>query len=550
MMNIRKYSVLVALLMIVTCGQSAASRFAGNEKTDDNSLSSDILGYGKGARGKEFYGLRMGGNGGTLVPVFSKDSSYVAIITCDTTKKGKTGDVGLLSVYSAKDRKKAAWVKKINPKTTSFSINGPYMVSVMQLEVGKEKAIRNYVEFRKLETGKVESFIQTTPIYVNDSLDIVLGVGNDAFPDLFAYRISDGSFLWKSDKWGSQAQRCYTQLYDEKTLFAVADNLYKINLETGKVYKKKVRAYDGALDLAPFFMGGLVGSLLSAALFGPPHYYYLYLYYPMGKPLGYLGSNICVENGNVYMADCSNVYCLDMMLNEMWRTRLDAMGGNIVLKADSLKLSVFSNGYVTDDDDKKVNLGKTFYMELYSRSGRRIMGQSFSKGKNAVRDTLANGGTLKTLLFRNSIVWPTENMRDVRTVEYPKKTYGKFRNFIKGQAYLGVEKRSRFECLDKGKGCIVVNDKDSAFLIKDDGNVVRSYDASNVYTKCLELDNLSFMKNNSGRTRFFITDKDIELKVELDGDVFGVYRFADGVIVARKGGFVFIDGDKLKEFEK
>ncbi|WP_337950879.1 hypothetical protein [Prevotella sp.] len=549
MMNIRKYSVLVALMMIVTCGQSAASRFAGNEKTDDNSLPSDILSYGKGARGKEFYGLRMGGNGGTLVPVFSKDSSYVAIITCDTTKKGKTGDVGLLSVYSAKDRRKAAWVKKINPKTTSFSINGPYMVSVMQVEVGKEKAIRNYVEFRKLETGMVESFIQTTPIYVNDSLDIVLGVGNDAFPDLFAYRISDGSFLWKSDKWGSQAQRCYTQLYDEKTLFAVADNLYKINLETGKVYKKKVRAYDEGLDASAFFVGGLIGSFLSTVLLGPPHYYYC-LYCPMRKPLGYLGSNICFENGNVYMADCSNVYCFDMMLNEMWRTKLDAKGGNIVLKADSLKLSVFSNGYGTDDDDKKVNLGKTFYMELYSRSGRGIMGQTFSKGINAVRDTLANGETLKTLLFKNSIVWLSEDMRDVRTVEYPKKTYGKFRNFIKGQAYLGVEKRSRFECLDKGKGCIVVNDKDSAFVIKDDGNVVRSYDASNVYTKCLELDNLSFMKNNSGRTRFFITDKDIELKVELDDDVIDVYRFADGVIVARKGSFVFIDGDKLKEFGK
>ena len=548
MMNIRKYSVLVALLMIVTCGQSAASRFAGNEKTDDNSLSSDILGYGKGARGKEFYGLRMGGNGGTLVPVFSKDSSYVAIITCDTTKKGKTGDVGLLSVYSAKDRKKAAWVKKINPKTTSFSINGPYMVSVMQLEVGKEKAKRNYVEFRKLETGKVESFIQTTPIYVNDSLDIVLGVGNDAFPDLFAYRISDGSFLWKSDKWGSQAQRCYTQLYDEKTLFAVADNLYKINLETGKVYKKKVRAYDEGLDASAFFVGGLVGSFLSTVLFGPPSYYFLY--YPMRKPLGYLGSNICFENGNVYMADCSNVYCFDMMLNEMWRTKLDARGGNIVLKADSLKLSVFSNGYGTDDDDKKVNLGKTFYMELYSRSGRGIMGQTFSKGINAVRDTLANGETLKTLLFKNSIVWLSEDMRDVRTVEYPKKTYGKFLSFIKGQAYLGVEKRSRFECLNKGEGCLVVNDKDSAFVIKDDGKVVRSYNASNVYTKYLELDNLSFMKNSNGRTRFFITDKDIELKVDLDDDVIDVYRFADGVIVARKSGFVFIDGDKLKEFGK
>lgn len=548
-MNIRKYSVLVALMMIVTCGQSVASRFAGNEKTDDNSLPSDILSYGNGARGKEFYGLRMGGNGGTLVPVFSKDSSYVAIITCDTTKKGKTGDVGLLSVYSAKDRRKAAWVKKINPKTSSFSINGPYMVSVMQLEVGKEKAIRNYVEFRKLETGMVESFIQTTPIYVNDSLDIVLGVGNDAFPDLFAYRISDGSFLWKSDKWGSQAQRCYTQLYDEKTLFAVADNLYKINLETGKVYKKKVRAYDEGLDATAFFVGGLIGSFLSTVLFGPPHYYY-YLYCPMRKPLGYLGSNICFENGNVYMADCSNVYCFDMMLNEMWRTKLEAKGGNIVLKADSLKLSVFSNGYGTDDDDKKVNLGKTFYMELYSRSGREIMGQTFSKGINAVRDTLANGETLKTLLFNNSIVWLSENMRDVRTVEYPKKVYGKFRNFIKGQAYLGVEKRSRFECMDEGKGCIVVNDKDSAFVIKDDGNVVRSYDASNVYTKCLELDNLSFMKNNSGRTRFFITDKDIELKVELDDDVMDVYRFAGGVIVVRKSGFVFIDGDNLKELGK
>ena len=450
MMNIRKYSVLVALMMIVTCGQSAASRFAEKEKTDGDSLPSDILSYGKGARGKEFYGLRMGGNGGTLVPVFSKDSSYVAIITCDTTKKGKTGDVGLLSVYSAKDRKKAAWVKKINPKTTSFSINGPYMVSVMQLEVGKEKAIRNYVEFRKLETGKVESFIQTTPIYVNDSLDIVLGVGNDAFPDLFAYRISDGSFLWKSDKWGSQAQRCYTQLYDDKTLFAVADNLYKINLETGKVYKKKVRAYDKGLDASAFFVGGLIGTLLSAALFGPSHYYYLC--YPMRKPLGYLGSNICFENGNVYMADCSNVYCFDMMLNEMWRTKLDAMGGNIVLKADSLKLSVFSNGYGTDDDDKKVNLGKTFYMELYSRSGRGIMGQTFSKGINAVRDTLANGETLKILLFKNSIVWLSEDMRDVRTVEYPKKTYGKFRNFIKGQAYLAWRKEAGLNVWTKVKG--------------------------------------------------------------------------------------------------
>lgn len=551
MMNIRKYSVLVALMMIVTCGQSAASRFTKNEKTGDKSLPADILSYGKDARGKECYGLRMGGNGGTLAAFFSKDSSYVAIITCDTTKKGKTGDVGLLSVYSAKDSKQAAWVREINPKTTSFSINGQYVVSEMQLEVGKDKEKRNYVEFRKLETGEVQSFLQTTPIYVNDSLDIVLGVGNGAFPDLFAYRISDGSFLWESDKWASQTPKCYTQLYDDKTLFAVADNLYKINLETGKVCKKKVGAYDEGLDASASFMGGLVGSLLSTVLFGPSrYYYYYYLYCPMRKPLGYLGSNICFENGNVYMADCSNVYCFDMMLKEKWRTKLGAMGGNIVLKADSQKLSVFSNGYGTADDDKKVNMGKAFYLELYSQSGRKIMGQSFSKGKDAVRDTLANGETLKTLLFKNSIVWPSEDMRDVRTVEYPKKTYGKFRNFIKGQAYLGVEKRSRFECMDKSEGCLVVNDKDSAFVVKDDGKVERSYNASNVYTKYLELDNLSFLKNSNGRMRFFITDKDIELKVELDDDVIDVYRFADGVIVARKSGYVFIDGGKLKEFGK
>lgn len=551
MMNIRKYSVLVALMMIVTCGQSAASRFTKNEKTVDKSLPADILSYGKDARGKECYGLRMGGNGGTLVPVFSKDSSYVAIITCDTTKKGKTGDVGLLSVYSAKDSKQAAWVREINPKTTSFSINGQYVVSEMQLEVGKDKEIRNYVEFRKLETGEVQSFLQITPVYVNDSLDIVLGVGNGAFPDLFAYRISDGSFLWESDKWASQTPKCYTQLYDDKTLFAVADNLYKINLETGKVCKKKVRAYDEGLDASASFMGGLVGSLLSTVLFGPSrYYYYYYLYCPMRKPLGYLGSNICFENGNVYMADCSNVYCFDMMLKEKWRTKLGAMGGNIVLKADSQKLSVLSNGYGTADDDKKVDMGKAFYLELYSQSGRKIMGQSFSKGKDAVRDTLANGETLKTLLFKNSIVWLSEDMRDVRTVEYPKKTYGKFRNFIKGQAYLDVEKRSRFECLDKGEGCLVVNDKDSAFVVKNDGKVERSYNASNVYTKCLELDNLSFMKNSNGRMRFFIADKDIEQKVELDDDVIDVYRFADGVIVVRKSGYVFIDGDKLKEFGK
>ena len=41
MMNIRKYSVLVALMMIVTCGQSAASRFEENEKPGDKSLPSD-----------------------------------------------------------------------------------------------------------------------------------------------------------------------------------------------------------------------------------------------------------------------------------------------------------------------------------------------------------------------------------------------------------------------------------------------------------------------------------------------------------------------------
>lgn len=41
MMNIRKYSVLVALMMIVTCGQSAASRFEENEKPGGKSLPSD-----------------------------------------------------------------------------------------------------------------------------------------------------------------------------------------------------------------------------------------------------------------------------------------------------------------------------------------------------------------------------------------------------------------------------------------------------------------------------------------------------------------------------
>ena len=41
MMNIRKYSVLVALMRIVTCGQSAASRFEENEKPGDKSLPSD-----------------------------------------------------------------------------------------------------------------------------------------------------------------------------------------------------------------------------------------------------------------------------------------------------------------------------------------------------------------------------------------------------------------------------------------------------------------------------------------------------------------------------
>lgn len=41
MMNIRKYSVLVALMMIVTCGQLAASRFEENEKPGDKSLPSD-----------------------------------------------------------------------------------------------------------------------------------------------------------------------------------------------------------------------------------------------------------------------------------------------------------------------------------------------------------------------------------------------------------------------------------------------------------------------------------------------------------------------------
>lgn len=69
------------------------------------------------------------------------------------------------------------------------------------------------------------------------------------------------------------------------------------------------------------------------------------------------------------MADCHNVYCFDMMLKEKWRTKLGAMGGNIVLKADPQKLSVFSNGYGTDDDDKKVNLSKTFTWSFGGQNG-------------------------------------------------------------------------------------------------------------------------------------------------------------------------------------
>lgn len=543
-----RYAILVVLLMIAANVQLRATGNTEKEDVCDSLVDSCLLSCGKDAQGRICYGLRMGGKGGVMQPAFSKDSDYVAVITCDTTKRGKVGKAAQISVYSSAVTKTELWKRKINPKT-QVSVNGRYLTSVMKMESSEDKVLRDFVEFRSIDKGEVKSFIQTNPIYINDTLDIVLGLGNGAFPNLSAYKISDGSRLWTNEEWTSGNQRCYTQLYDKRTLFVVADNLYMINLATGQIRKKKIDSFRKEMNVPGFvggFVGGLMGGLLAQALFGG-HTLYIPLYYSY-KTYGYLGSNICVDNRRIYVADCSNLYCLDNSLNEIWKTKFESAGSSSSeLRLESGVLSVFAHGCGMGNEDNKVASGKPFYMQCDIETGGKLMKQIFSEKKNCVCDTLMQNNRLKTILLPNSIVQIKNITDSLETIDYSKDIYGKFQCFIRNDMYLGGEWTTKLKPLEREGRFFVNSSKDSIYVFTDEGRVAYSYSAESAFIKVADFGEFLCVKDcRSEGSRYLIVDNNFNVKARLDDDTVSVYKFADGIIVVRTKGVVFMNSERLK----
>lgn len=124
------------------------------------------------------------------------------------------------------------------------------------------------------------------PVYVNDSLDIVIGLDKIGSSNTYAYRLSDGQLLWNAEiPMTKNVGWEHSVLVDSSHLIVVGDDVNEIDICTGKVWK--VKAKTGIADTKGALMEFLVNSFSVAVLMTSPNTATVYFYH--GNPMRLLG---------------------------------------------------------------------------------------------------------------------------------------------------------------------------------------------------------------------------------------------------------------------
>lgn len=280
------------------------------------------------------------------------EGKMIALDCIDPKTAKKKHPKHVLKIYRLDD-KKLMWSKDYKPSETKFQF---LKQGIMEID-GKDITILNKKDGTKIWKNDL-NYVG----FVGDTL--IAGDGDE----IDAFNVENCKKLW-SCKMNTTYGVTHCQPIDNKWIYLVSDNLYRINLLTGDMLKLKSKT--GIED--PDGTGGLM--YFAFGIIGYTTYYFstrnLHQNYNTGtytndrqlfmmpsKKISGMHSNVVSKDGLNYYADYNSFMCFDDSLKLVYRTKIN--NKKINTKKYFIK-ETKSDLIVKNDTAYVVNLGCGFY---------------------------------------------------------------------------------------------------------------------------------------------------------------------------------------------
>ena len=373
-MKIHRNLMLVCLLLMASISYAQSETIVVGKKADGTDLKAQCYTFPQ------------------RVETFSMSDKgdYLCVSFRETTKSGKylknKGEIGFYDTKSSQ----LLWKQPIDFSKSRITCLSE---GVLITEIGSK------ISLLSRETGAKRWEASLFPVYVDDSLGLVLGYNSPTSNKLRAVNLKFGNDLWENKIPHQYGWNEVLDLEQNKRLI-VADALHKLDFMTGELltYPGKPGAHDTKAALLQGLAAVAVGVAGGVATGGA--YYYSYVPIANNTITG-LTSNILSQDSLYYWADRQHISCMDTAFNVVWQTEFPDV------KASCSKLFV--------QDDK-------LFMLNYGYGLRDVFSANFALYGDMSRRVMA---TLRTLVPSVEVYSIDEAFFDLHGIAEPLDDYGR-----------------------------------------------------------------------------------------------------------------------------
>lgn len=235
-----------------------------------------------------------------------------------------------------------------------------------------------FAKLSLIDTVTMEPLWKLTlsPAYLDDSLGIVLGYGNNQ-KKLKAIQMKDGKLLWEAKighKYG------WTQFYPltPEEVLIVGDRVERLNLLTGQhsTYEAKTGIIDKKMIAGMVMLGVVAGAMgaMAGSMVAPGGSVVVPYCFPVpsAEVISGMTSNVIQTDSCFYLADRNKVACLDLQLTPKWECELPDKASSSYLRMEDDVLHLVNTGYGVKGGINKVKVGKAFVAGFRVSTGEQL----------------------------------------------------------------------------------------------------------------------------------------------------------------------------------
>ena len=220
------------------------------------------------------------------------------------------------------------------------------------------------------------------PLYCDEESGMLIGAKKASSKDLVGVSLADGKQRWKGKMahWNGLNDVLHTE---DGRLILASDQLGSINPRTGEMnvlntrtaYTRKGPSYWNAAA-STVVVAGLFGAVIGGAYAGAQARAVGANVWTGSHPVKYmlsgLSSNILHQDGRIYYADRTQLWCLDTHLTPLWQTTLPQTSSMSSISIEADTLFYVNYGVGNDYEGNQVEDTKAYAMAYDRQSGKKL----------------------------------------------------------------------------------------------------------------------------------------------------------------------------------